>query len=104
MYRDFADTKVVAEGILMKTGKKWQAQEAVTTAEVRLRHKMLVGSVTMGKAGLDYFPKPRCNLACGKEKHHLIQDEIRAEVEEERYSKMACMSKQGTWTSWEHAD
>lgn len=88
----------------MKTGKKWQAQEAVTKAEARLRHKMLVGSVTMGKADLDCFPWPRCNLACGKEKRHLIQDEIRAEVEEECYSNMACMSKQGTWTSWEHAD
>lgn len=66
LYRDFADTKVVAAGILMKTGKKWQAQETVTKAEARLRHKMLVGSVTMGEAGLDCFPKPRCNLARGK--------------------------------------
>ncbi|RXN38269.1 reverse transcriptase [Labeo rohita] len=34
MYRDSRDTKVTAAGILVKTGRKWQAQEAVTKAEV----------------------------------------------------------------------
>ncbi|XP_026079824.1 uncharacterized protein LOC113057031 [Carassius auratus] len=104
MYRDSKDTKVAAAGILVKTGRKWQAQEAVTKAEARLRHKTLVGSVAMGRAGLGCFPKPRYDLAHGKERRKLIQDEIRAEVEEERYTKMASMSKQGAWTRWEHAD
>ncbi|KAL0148307.1 hypothetical protein M9458_056369 [Cirrhinus mrigala] len=104
MYRDSRDIKVTAAGILVKTGRKWQAQEAVTKAEVRLRHKTLVGSVATGRAGFGCFPRPRYDLARGKERRRLIQDEIRAEVEEERYTKMAGMSKQGAWTRWEQVD
>lgn len=92
IYRDSSDAKVAAAGILVKTRRKWQTQEAVARAEARLRHKTLVGIVATGRAGR------------GKERCSLIQDEIRAEVEEERYTKMAGMSKQGAWTRWEHAD
>lgn len=67
MYRDSKDTKVAAAGILVKTGRKWRAQEAVTKAEARLRHKMLVGPLAIGRAGLGCFPKPRYDLARGKE-------------------------------------
>lgn len=104
MYRNSADDKVASAGILVKTGRKWQAHEAVSRAETRLRHKVLVGTVAMGRAGLRSSPKPRYDKARGKEKRQLVQDEIRAEVEEERFSKMACMSKQGAWTRWEHAE
>lgn len=104
MYRDSADAKVASAGILVKTGRKWQAQEAVSRAESRLRHKTLVGTVAMGRAGLGSFPKPRYDRACGKEKRQMVLDEIRTEVEEERCSKMVGMSKQGAWTRWEHAD
>ncbi|KAL0183880.1 hypothetical protein M9458_019576, partial [Cirrhinus mrigala] len=104
MYRDSRDIKVTAAGILVKTRRKWQAQEAVTKAEVRLRHKTLVGSVATGRAGFGCFPRPRYDLAHGKERRRLIQDKIRAEVEEERYTKMAGMSKQGAWTRWEQVD
>lgn len=65
---------------------------------------MLVGSVAAGRAGFGCFPRPRYDLARGKERRRLIQDEIRAEVEEERYTKMAGMSKQGAWTRWEQVD
>ena len=104
MYRDSTDIRVTTAGILVKTGKKWQAQEAITRAEARLRHKMLVGSVARGRAGLGSFPKPRYDQARGKEKRQLVQDEIRAEEEENRYSRMVGMSKQGAWTRWEHAE
>lgn len=63
-----------------------------------------MGSVAMGRAGLGCFPKPRYDLARGKEKRQLVQDVIRVEVEEERHSKMVGMSKQGAWTRWEHAE
>ncbi|RXN22985.1 reverse transcriptase [Labeo rohita] len=66
MYRDSRDTKVTAAGILVKTGRKWQAQEAVTKAEVQLRHKTLVGSVATGRVGFGCFPRPRYDLARGK--------------------------------------
>ncbi|XP_069366366.1 uncharacterized protein [Paralichthys olivaceus] len=104
MYRDSTDVRVATAGILVKTGRKWQAQEAITRAEARLRHKMLVGSVARGRAGLGSFPKPRYDQARGKEKRQLVQDEIRVEEEEDRYSRMVGMSKQGAWTRWEHAE
>ncbi len=104
MYRDSSDIKVVSAGSQVKTGKKWQAQGAVDRVEVRLRHSTLVGTVAIGWSGLGSFPKPRYDRAQGKEKHQLIQDEIRAEVEEERYNKAVGMGKQGAWTRWEHAE
>ncbi|XP_028316518.1 uncharacterized protein LOC114471795 isoform X5 [Gouania willdenowi] len=48
--------------------------------------------------------KPAKSRARDKEKRQLVQDEIRAELEEERHSKMVSMSKQGAWTRWEHAE
>ncbi|XP_070689483.1 uncharacterized protein [Pempheris klunzingeri] len=104
MYRDSADAKVASAGIVVKTGRMWQAQEAVSRAEAQLRHKSLVGTVAMGRAGLGSFPRPRYDRTCGKEKRQLVQDEIRAEVEEQRCCKMVGMSKQGAWTRWEHVE
>lgn len=34
----------------------------------------------------------------------MVQDEIRAEVEEDRWIKMVAMYQQGAWTRWEHAE
>lgn len=56
MNRDSSNAKVVAAGTLVKTGRKWQAQEAAARAEARLRHKTLVGTVATGRAGLGCFP------------------------------------------------
>lgn len=36
----------------VKTGWKWKVAEAVSSAESRLRHRVLVGKVASGKAGL----------------------------------------------------
>ncbi|XP_055496018.1 uncharacterized protein LOC129699945 [Leucoraja erinacea] len=37
----------------------------------------------------------------GKERHHLIQEEVRAGVEEERVSRTVGLRQQGAWTRWE---
>lgn len=63
MYRDSADKKVATAGILVKTGRKWKAQEAVDRAEARLQHNILVGNTAVGRAGLGSFPKPRYDKA-----------------------------------------
>lgn len=52
LYRDSSDTKFSLAGIEVRTGRKWRAQEAVDQAEVRLHHRMLVGAVALGRAGL----------------------------------------------------
>ncbi|CAC5393214.1 unnamed protein product [Mytilus coruscus] len=44
--------KVRTAGVQMRTGRKWSASKAVSEAESRLRHKDIVGTVTVGRQGL----------------------------------------------------
>jgi len=44
-YRDSSDLKVAKAGTQVWTGSKWRAGEVVQEAEVRLRHRRLVGVV-----------------------------------------------------------
>ncbi|XP_072560565.1 uncharacterized protein [Paramormyrops kingsleyae] len=103
LYRDSSDTRVSSAGIEVRTGRKWRAQEAVQLAEARLQHGVLVGSVAVGRAGLGCHKTPRYDKAQGRDRRQMIQDEVRAEVEEERRSKTAAMRQQGAWINWEHA-
>ena len=89
-------------GIEVRTGRKWRAQQAVEQAEGRLRHNILVGAVATGRAGLGSNPRPCYGKVRGKERRKLIQEEVRAEVEEARFSSMVGMCKQGAWTKWEN--
>ena len=82
-YRDSSDPKVAKAGIQVRTGRKWRAEEAVQEADARLRHRSLVGVVTRGRAGLGSFPTPQMNTR-GKEGRRLVQEEVRAAVEETR--------------------
>ncbi len=54
-----------------------------------------------GRAGLGYFPKTLVSQARGKEIHHLLQEEVRAGVEEEQVSRAMGLWQQGAWTRWE---
>ncbi|XP_061589349.1 uncharacterized protein LOC133454644 [Cololabis saira] len=103
LYRDSSDTKVSSAGIEVRTGRKWRAQEAVDQAESRLRHSELVGKVASGRAGLGSNPRPSYNKTQGKERRLLIQEEVRAGVEEARCSRAVGMRQQGAWTRWEEA-
>ncbi|KAI4871604.1 hypothetical protein NFI96_026152, partial [Prochilodus magdalenae] len=94
---------VAVVGIEVRTGRKWRAQEAVDQAEARLRHSVLVGTVAAGRAGLGNKPRPHYNQVQGKERHHLVQDDVQAGVEEARTSKMVWMRKQAAWMRWEQA-
>lgn len=99
MYRNSSDATIATAGILVKTGRKWKAQEAINRAEARLQHIILFVNTAVGWAGLGSFPKPRYDKARGREKRQMVQDEIRAEVEEARQTKMMSMYQQGVWTS-----
>lgn len=68
-------------GIVVKTGRKWRAADAVMQAEARLKHKALLGSVAQGRAGLGRMALPRYDTASGKERQMLVQQEVRASVE-----------------------
>lgn len=100
-YRDSKDCKVASAGIEVRTGRKWKAKKAVEVAESHLRQKTLVGVLATGGAGLGYFPKAQVSRAQGKERHQLLQEEVRAGVEEERVSRAVGLKRQGAWTRWE---
>ena len=80
--------------------KIWQEVEC----EERLRHKDILGSIAKGRVGLGFFPSTHTISAKGKERHHLILEEVREGVEEGRYSKMIGLSQQGAWTRWEDVE
>lgn len=102
-YRESRDPKVSQAGIEVRTGRKWRALEAVDQAESRLRHRALVGSMAVGRAGLGSIPTSDYSKARGKETRDLVQKEVRAGVEELPAYQMVGMRKQGAWTNWEQA-
>ena len=59
LYRDSKDTRVSSAGIVVKTGRKWSAKEAVQRAEARLQHSVIVGNVAVGRAGLGLYHRPQ---------------------------------------------
>ncbi|XP_049324773.1 uncharacterized protein LOC125789951 [Astyanax mexicanus] len=103
VYQDSSDTRVAAAGIVVKTGRKFKVQEELELAESRLRHRALLGTVAIGRTGLGFIPQPRCDLAQGKDRRHLVLEEVRAGVEDKRTSRMVSMQQQGASTRWEGA-
>ncbi|XP_041867113.1 uncharacterized protein LOC121656126 [Melanotaenia boesemani] len=102
-FRESKDPKVSGAGVAVKTGRKWRAEVAVEQAESHLRHGVLVGTVARGRARLGAIPFPRYDRVLEKERRQLVQDEVRAAVEEERSSRAVGMRQQGAWTRWEKA-
>ena len=102
LYRDLKDPKVVTVGIELRTGRKWCAKKELGNAEERLRLKVLVGTVAIGRAGLGYFPSTQIHKAKGEQRWNLIQEEVGASVEEKRRSKMVGLCRQGAWTRLEN--
>ena len=101
LYRDSSDTRVASAGIVVRTGRKFRAQEGLEQAESRLRHKALVGTLAIGRAGLGAIPQPRYDRAQGKERRDLVLEEVRAGVEDVRTSRMVSMRQQGASSRWE---
>ena len=93
MLKDSSDTRINQAGITVKTGRKWEAEQAVCYVEERLRHKDLVGTTTVGRQGLGLNPRTRWSMASKPERRQLVQDEIRQQAEEERQVKAASMRK-----------
>lgn len=74
-------------------------------AESRLRHRMLVGQVASGRAGLGSIASTPTDLAScrGRARRQLVQQEVRAGMEEERATRAVGMRQQGAWTRWDQA-
>lgn len=91
-FRESVDPKISGPGVAVKTGRKWRAEGGL---------HFLVGTVARGRAGLGSIAFPQFDKARGKERRELVQNEVRAVVEEERSSRAVGMKQQGAWTKWE---
>ena len=101
-YIELNDPKVALAGIQTRSGRKWSVEGELRAAEERLRHKVLLGTVAIGKAGLFFFfPSPKISKTKGKEKRKLIQEEVHTGTEEVHYRKMVSLHQQGAWKKWE---
>ena len=56
-----------------------------------------------GRAGLESLTLTQYDTASRKERWKLLQEEVRASVEEERASRTVAMKQQGAWMKWEQA-
>ncbi|KAL7874517.1 hypothetical protein SRHO_G00054870 [Serrasalmus rhombeus] len=78
-FKSLEDEFKVKRAKEVRTGRKWMVEEAVQEAEARLHHRSMVEVVT--RAGFGSFPTPQRNTR-GKERQRLVQEEVRAVVEE----------------------
>lgn len=89
-------------GIEVRMGRKWSAAREFQVADAHLRQKTFIGMVERGQSGLGFLPSIQVDTAKGKERQHLLQEEVRAGVEEVRASKMLGLRQQGAWTRGEN--
>ena len=103
-YKNSRDPKVTNAGIEVLTRRKWSAAKELAIAEGNLRGKLIVGSVAKGRAGLGLIPTYCPGKVMIKEGQKLIQDKVRAGMEEKRMTKMVGYDQQGAWTKWDKID
>lgn len=79
-------TDIQISSACMKVGieRKNRERKAVDRADAQLRNNILVGSLADSHDGLGSHSSPPYDKAQGKEKHWLIQEDICAEVQEDR--------------------
>lgn len=94
-YRNSSDPLTVNAGIQVTKGKKWRAEEAVQDAEARLSHRRVVRVITWGQTGLGSFPSPQRQTISEEERCCLVQEEVKAGVEETRSCKAVGVRQQG---------
>ncbi len=59
--------------------------------------------MAQGRAGLGSLRATRYESVSRKERQRLVQEEVRASVEEEQTSRAVAMRQQGAWMKWEQA-
>lgn len=75
--------RVASAGIVVWTARKWRTQVSLEIAESLLRHRTLVGTVETGRFGLVALLKVQYDEAQGRDKRHLVLEEVRNGVEGE---------------------
>ena len=97
-YKNSRYSKVSNAGIEVLTRRKWSAAKELAIAEENIRVKSIVGSVAKDRAGLGLIPTIFPGKVTIKEGQKLIQDEVRAEMEEKRMTRMIEYGQQGILT------
>ena len=101
LLEDSSDPCVSQAEIQIEGGRKWRVSESVNEAKQRLRHKDIIGTVAIGRQGLGCNPRQSWLSSDKKGRRQLIQSEIRNMQEEQRMTRAASMTNQGSWLNWE---
>ena len=91
------DYKVQQADKTISCAKKWDPKQAVSDAEVKLRHNDIVGVVCKGRSCLGNYETVHWKTANPKEKRHLVVQQIRQTEEDKRLVKAVGMAQQGAW-------
>ena len=86
---------------LVKTGKKWKAEEAVDEAISILQHSDIVGAVQESRAGLGTSGFKPFSTSNAKEKKDAVVSQIRKKEMEKRKLHLVNCSQQGQCLRWE---
>ena len=78
-WREYRDPKVAAADSQTRSGRKWNVEEELQVVEERIKHKKILGTISTGRVGLHQISKAK-----GKEMRQIMQDEVRARIEETR--------------------
>lgn len=89
---------------VVKSGRKWTAEQAVTEAEASLRTKDIVGAVQDSRAGLGNNVHRWFSAQGPKGRREMVIEEVRAIDEERRSATAAGFAKQCAWSCWEEAE
>lgn len=100
--RDSPDPFVQHSKAQVRTGRKWDAMQAIDQAINRLKHQEIVGVLQPGRTGLGWGSAPKMwSKATRKETKDLVISEV-VKMEEECYKIRAVgQQQQGRWTTWE---
>ena len=99
MLRDSTDEYGSRAGSKLRSGRKWKVE--VKSAEERLRHSDIIGTVTHGRLWLGCVTRSRFSTASSQRRRELVQDEVRQEEEKAHMTKAVAEKKQGSWFRWE---
>ena len=86
----------------LRTGRKWNPEEAGKEAKAALKHGDIVGFVQQGRAGIGFGEsRPTWHKASPPSRRKLVVEEIRRQEEAARRVRAVAQAKQGQWTNWE---
>ena len=101
MLRFSNDSEIKENPPLVKTGRKWKAEEATCQAISNLNHADIIGAVQEAREGVGLLNfRPFCE-AGRKQKRQAVVAEVRREEQEKRYLHLVQCPQQGQCVRWE---